>query len=112
MTYHVKSDDIFKGDLARTVPLDEDLVDDLRTTPGRKAKDKGLVFGRLEGLNTTDDIFCNIFADGQRILPDNYPPRSVVSQSARTFQKGEKKTYMMSCTHYVTGPDKLWGAAR
>ena len=63
--YHVESDDIFEGDLARAVPLHEDLVDDFWRASGRKTDHEGLVLCRFEALDSAYSL--DVFSITSRV---------------------------------------------
>lgn len=51
-SYHIKSHNILKRDVASPKALDKILVDNFRAAAGWKTKHKRLVFGRSERLDT------------------------------------------------------------
>jgi len=55
LAYHVESNDIFKGDFAGFVFLDEDFIDADWGGTGRETEDEGVFFCWVEGF----DSVCN-----------------------------------------------------
>jgi len=62
--YHVECNDIFEGDFAGLVFLDEDLVDANGRRAGWEAENKGVLFCWVEGF---DSVFAGVLALGAKM---------------------------------------------